>query len=202
MRHDPRFLANSVWGSLGRGDGDEWSDVDLVVVVADDSVRSVLTSLRDPASAFGDAAIVLDMPQNGVAGGAFVSVTYVESGLPLHVDWYVCPQSRPWPGNEPDESFASFLDRNRSDDSNTPPRSEAILSMIPIAAKYVVRRSPQAPAVLALAGVDAPDSLDSERALTALRQVLAGLSESAGVKTSSAINALLDLAARQLASRT
>ncbi len=48
----------------------------------------------------------------------------------------------------------------------------AVASMIPIATKYVARRSPRAPAVLALEGVDTRAPLDGEGGLAALRSVL------------------------------
>src|SRR6266542_3729398 len=41
--HDERVLAVGVLGSLGRGTWDEWSDLDLDVVIADDAVLDAVT---------------------------------------------------------------------------------------------------------------------------------------------------------------
>src|SRR3982074_3282023 len=43
---DERGLAVGVLGSLGRGTWDEWSDLDLDVVVADDVVLDAVTEAR------------------------------------------------------------------------------------------------------------------------------------------------------------
>ena len=42
---DERIRALSLWGSLARGDGDEWSSVEYVATVADESVSEVVHDL-------------------------------------------------------------------------------------------------------------------------------------------------------------
>lgn len=139
MCRDRRFLAAGLWGSLGRGDGDDWSDVDLVVVVTDDDVAAVTRDLRADQSALGLAGVVVDLPQNGIAGGAFLSVTYVDHRLPVHVDWYVCPKSAGGMGRDTlelfarqavsrtDASFAELLRCSGSSETRVSPPGLAVL---------------------------------------------------------------------------
>jgi predicted nucleotidyltransferase len=49
---NPRFLAVVVFGSLGRGDWDALSDIDLDVVIADDAVVEAVQELRKLCTAF------------------------------------------------------------------------------------------------------------------------------------------------------
>jgi hypothetical protein len=51
-RQDPRILAVVVFGSLGRGDWDALSDIDLDVVIADDAVVDAVGELRKLCAAF------------------------------------------------------------------------------------------------------------------------------------------------------
>ena len=65
--------AEAVWlaGSLGRGEGDPWSDVDLLVVGGDVPL--------------GDAILTLEVPHNGPAGGRYAGAMYDVGPLPLWV---------------------------------------------------------------------------------------------------------------------
>jgi predicted nucleotidyltransferase len=76
-------------GSLGRGDGDDWSDVDLLVFV-DDDVRSSLDAVLPR---LGDVALVLDAPHNTRADGHSFGAVFLVDGLPLATDWYVWPRA-------------------------------------------------------------------------------------------------------------
>ena len=49
---DPRILAIVVFGSLGRGNWDALSDIDLDVVIADDARIDVVDELRQLCAAF------------------------------------------------------------------------------------------------------------------------------------------------------
>lgn len=74
-------------GSLGRGDGDEWSDVDLVVFVDGDprhALDAVLLHL-------GEVALLVDAPHNTRADGHSFDVIFLVDGLPIVTDWYVWP---------------------------------------------------------------------------------------------------------------
>jgi hypothetical protein len=153
---DERIRALSVWGSLARGDADEWSGVDFIASVSDASVPDVLDELSLKDSPYGRSLITLRMPQNGVEGGGVVSVTYLLSGLPLHVDWYVCPLSvgvpvrdtKPlftregWPSSG--ASFAELLHDRPSRQSSTPADWDLLAAMTPIHVKEVARGRPEA----------------------------------------------------------
>lgn len=153
---DERIRALSLWGSLARGDADEWSDIDFVATVPDESVPDVLDELSRKDSPYGQALVTLPIPQDGVAGGAAVSVTYLQSGLPLHVDWYICPLSlglpvrdtkplftrEPWPNSG--ASFAELLRERPSQESYAPSPWDLLASMTPIHVKEVARGRPWA----------------------------------------------------------
>jgi len=205
MRSDPRFLASGLWGSLGRGDDDDWSDVDLVVVIADGSLEAVSHVLKDEQSPFGAGRLVVDMPQNGVAGGGYLSVTYIDSGLPLHVDWYLCPPHMGLPACDvrelfkspdtprPDISFADVLRQHPNRQTRRPAHVVAVLSMIPIAVKYLVRQHADTPAVLTMVGVDPALAADATAAIDALTTVINDLSDEARPETIAALRAVLEL---------
>ncbi|MFF5085483.1 hypothetical protein ACFY36_51305 [Actinoplanes sp. NPDC000266] len=88
---DPRVMAVSLVGSLGRGAGDAFSDVDLIVSVA----TPVPASLRaDPVTGLGLPGPVLFVrpkPRNAPAGGTYLAVCVELAGLPVLVDLYVWP---------------------------------------------------------------------------------------------------------------
>jgi hypothetical protein len=169
-RLDERIRALLVWGSLARGDADEWSDVDLVMAVSDESVPEILEELSREDSAYGRSLITLQMPQNGVDKGGCVSVTYLQSGLPLHVNWYICPLSgglpvrdtKPlfsherWP--EAGSTFAEILRDRPSRASNTPSELDLLVSMTPIHVNEVARGRPE---VVLVDGKPATDRIDA-----------------------------------------
>ena len=66
---DERIRALLLWGSLARGDRDEWSHVDLVAAVSDASVPEVIDELSRANSLYGRSLVTLQMPQDGMEGG-------------------------------------------------------------------------------------------------------------------------------------
>ena len=85
----PHVTSAELVGSLGRGDGDGWSDVDLLVFVdGDGDVRTVL----DPVlPQLGEMPFFLDAPHNTRADGYSFGATFIVDGLPIGTDWYVWP---------------------------------------------------------------------------------------------------------------
>jgi hypothetical protein len=74
-------------GSLGRGGGDAWSDLDLIAVPGDQ-----YTGL-DVAELFGAQVLAtVQAPRNAPIGGDYLGVCLEVSGLPLWVDWYQWPR--------------------------------------------------------------------------------------------------------------
>jgi predicted nucleotidyltransferase len=151
---DERVGAVLLTGSLGRGVADNWSDVDLVVVLAPGAERDVLAHRAEFVRGFGAAVIVFDSPWNAPLDGAQVNALYdLGCDWPLYVDWDLWPSDRG--AISPDvrvllnraglRQTASLFDDHRSWPRQPPaePTPEhlqrARLAMLPIIAKCLVR---------------------------------------------------------------
>jgi hypothetical protein len=91
LQADP--VVAGVWlvGSLGRGDGDGYSDIDLIVAVDPPIPAAVLA---DPVGGLNLPGLVLytrPKPRNAPAGGTYLAVCVEMAGLPVLVDLYVWP---------------------------------------------------------------------------------------------------------------
>jgi hypothetical protein len=67
---DPRILAVAVFGSLGRGNWDQYSDLDLDIVIADDAGIEPLPELKRLCTSFeplGERALII-VPDGGGCG--------------------------------------------------------------------------------------------------------------------------------------
>jgi hypothetical protein len=129
--------AEGVWlvGSLGSGRGDEWSDVDLLVVGGDCVLNGAL--------------LTLDMPDNGPAGGGYVGAMYDVGSLPLWVDWYQWPSGAPIPRDSrllAGAGTAGSLDLSETLElvglglpGPAPDPNVFALAMLPLAAKHIAR---------------------------------------------------------------
>jgi hypothetical protein len=160
-----RMQARAVWlaGSLGRGQGDEWSDVDLVV--AGGSPR------------LDGALVTTDNPGNGPAGGGHIGALYDIGPLTLWADWYLWPPHEPAPadarllrghGNQGTAGLRESLDRiGRGRPRPHPDRDAFALAMLPLAAKFIARgANDKAASMAAMLGAP-PDmaALDGLRAV-------------------------------------
>jgi hypothetical protein len=102
LSHDERFVAAWLTGSLGRGEGDELSDFDLRIVVADayaedlcgcspHAVASVTNAGRRRLyEQFGRPLILREDASFGPKGGCYNHVIYRETAIT--VDWVLLPQ--------------------------------------------------------------------------------------------------------------
>jgi hypothetical protein len=122
-----RFV-DAVWleGSLGRGDGDAFSDIDLVVAVGSSVPPAVFA---EPVSGLGLPGRLLysrGKPKNAPAGGAFRTVCFELAALPILVDLYL------WPTVTATMSATARL-LYRHDDAR-PPRSS--LEFLPLISRY------------------------------------------------------------------
>ena len=89
---DERVVAVLLEGSLGRGAGDEWSDLDLVVVLGDAIAAEFLNARLEWVTRFGEVLLVLDSPWNAPPTGAQINAPYeVGLAMPLYVDWSLWP---------------------------------------------------------------------------------------------------------------
>lgn len=94
LESDPRVKASWLFGSLGRGDADALSDIDLWVVVDDGRIEDITVHPRLFTARFGNPVLFLDAPQNAPEGGGYLMTCYDAPTAPHIVDWYWQPQSR------------------------------------------------------------------------------------------------------------
>lgn len=183
LQQDEAVVGGALVGSLGAGRADEWSDVDLLVVVQD-------SDLEDRASILPKAAgpaFVIDARHNGPVGTRASSAQYVVDGLPLWVDWHIHPMSRAnWPSDSAvlferhaisrtPAGFTAYL--NQGEHEAATPKSSAAeqalrLALVPIAAKQIARRSPEAAQTIAFLGGPQVADDDWLGQLAALRDLL------------------------------
>ena len=84
---DDRIAAAWLFGSVGRDDADDLSDLDLRVVVRDEHIEEVCAGRQAYAGQAGEAVLFQEAPQNRPAGGAFLLALYAGEFGPQEVDW-------------------------------------------------------------------------------------------------------------------
>lgn len=88
---DTRFVGAWLSGSFGRGEADDWSDLDLQVAVTDEALESMLDDPKSIFSLGGDVLLVqAGWPSDSFPGGRFWLVVY---DGPVEVDWNIGPAS-------------------------------------------------------------------------------------------------------------
>jgi predicted nucleotidyltransferase len=157
LEADLAVRAAGLVGSLGRGDADDWSDIDLLIVVPDGQVDHYADATRLPGSE--QVIWSIDARHNAPRGAGAIGARYVIDGLPLHVDWYVYPLSwAAWVADAKaifDRDGLARLDETFHEHQEKcevqPPTPKAAnahrllqVSLVPVAGKYVARRSPDA----------------------------------------------------------
>src|SRR5512133_3986362 len=90
---DPRIVAAWLHGSIGRGTQDEWSDLDLWIVVANEQMERVRAERHVFASGVGKVLLTVEAPQNAPQGGAYLLAMYPGSYAPHILDCSWQPQS-------------------------------------------------------------------------------------------------------------
>ena len=210
LEGNPSVAGALLTGSLGRAEGDAWSDVDVVVFLDDRSIEAVVADrLRWPPG-FGEPLYVLDSFWNAPLQGAQVNVLYeLPSGLPIYVDWNLWPShmaGRPDDTTVLFERNAGFLPpvRGRFDEWASYERQarpgadqvepdflrHARFGMVPIAAKYVARGETERAARL-LDGIGAePPSSSPQDQLAAVRERLDALSDGESLRAIVAVTRL------------
>ncbi len=88
---DERIVAAWLFGSLGRGDEDELSDIDIVFVVQDAHLADVLDARYAFLERMGALLLVQEAPQNAPPGGAYNMAVYAAPVGPHTVDCYWRP---------------------------------------------------------------------------------------------------------------
>jgi Nucleotidyltransferase domain len=196
-------------GSLGRGQADNWSDIDLLILMGD---RAIEKFVDEPAARpWAQADLLVDGRHNSPAGATSAGATHIRSGLPLHVDLHVHPTARTrWPTDgrilfthrpiEPGNLSFDQLNANGSRQSATAKTADEIrkihLSYVPIAGKYVGRRSPRATEMIRFLGKGrTPDfsAKDPAAQLRDLRSIARDLSDPSWAWLNDAVTSYLDL---------
>jgi len=93
LQNDPRVRAAWLWGSFGRGEADDLSDLDPWIIVADEFVGEMGARLKHYAEQTGNYITGGEAPQNGPPGGGFFSSLHAGRHGLLHLDCYWQPQS-------------------------------------------------------------------------------------------------------------
>ncbi len=210
LTSDPRVAGWGLVGSFGRGEADNWSDVDLLVIVRDEDFGAFV----DPARSrlWSTAHLLIDARRNAPVGATSVGTVCVRSGLPIGADWYLYPSSMGgWPRDCEVEHGADAAPRSGmpfAEWNGRGPRNEPIeigpaearqarLAMVPIAGKYVARRSPIADGMLQTLGTPAPSGQPSAQ-LEALEALVAELAGSCPTWLVAAVSGYLALVARTI----
>ncbi len=162
LENDPHVIAAWLWGSLGRGDADPLSDIDLWVVTAEDPLYPQgfdSRRFRQLPAAIDPPLMTLEVPQNAPENGAYLMACYDAPVAPHIVDWYFQLQSSAYiPPNtlllfdraglpEKDEPV-SFPGRPASSETGEQPAHFITFfwMMLLITAKRIYR-SPRAPGI-------------------------------------------------------
>jgi hypothetical protein len=207
LEADPAVDGVALVGSLGRGEEDNWSDIDLFILASDQFIRQFM---NEPAvSPWARADLLSDGRHNSPAGAMSLGATHLRSGLPLWVDLHVHPAGRtPWPADSHvvferrpvRTGMLSFGEFNASG-----PRQPATaktadevrqihLGYVPIAGKYVGRRSPRACEMIRFLGQRRDfNDRDPATQILALRGIANDLSSPSWGQLGDAVASYLDL---------
>ena len=194
-------------GSLGRGTSDNWSDIDLLIIMGD---RALARFVDAPAARpWARADLLSDGRHNSPAGATSVGATHIRSGLPLRVDLHVHPASRTcWPidcrivfERRPIKTGTQSFDQLNAGGSRQPATAKTAreirrihLSYVPAAGKYISRRSPQACQMIRFLG-NMPDfnACDPAAQLLELRGIAGDLADPSWTWLNDAVTSYLDL---------
>jgi nucleotidyltransferase-like protein len=207
LEADPAVAGVALVGSLGRSEGDNWSDIDLFILASDQFIRHFMN--EPAASPWARADLLSDGRHNSPAGATSLGTTHIRSGLPLWVDLHVHPADRtPWPtdsrivferrpvatGTLPFGEFNASGPRQPETAKTADEVRQIHLGYVPIAGKYVGRRSPRAGEMIRFLG-QRRDFTDRNPAaqIRALRGIAEDLSSPSWGELGDAVASYLDL---------
>ena len=105
IRSDCRVRAAWVTGSVGRGDDDALSDLDLLIAVSDNAIGDFVENRSAHAARPGQPALLMDNLANAPIGGAYLLALYEGRAGPQHVDWFWQQESET---RRPDQAHTLF----------------------------------------------------------------------------------------------
>ena len=88
IRRDCRVRAAWILGSVARGEDDALSDLDLFIVVADDTIAEFIDNRRVHAAEPARPLLMMDNLANAPAGGAYLLAMYEGKAGPQNIDWF------------------------------------------------------------------------------------------------------------------
>lgn len=154
LSREDRVVAAWLFGSLGRGTADDFSDIDIWIVVEDDQIDAVAAARQAFAAQIETPILVIEAPQNAPPGGGYLLTLFTRPSGLQQVDWYWQARSRAAvPANarmlferEPIPRAMPVVPRtelNLSLDGNqleyVAKKIEFLWAMLPIAAKKMAR---------------------------------------------------------------
>ena len=207
LEADPAVAGVALVGSLGRGEEDYWSDIDLFILASDQFIRQFKN--EPAASPWARADLLSDGRHNSPAGATSLGTTHIRSGLPLWVDLHVHPADRtPWPtdshvvferrpakaGTLPFGEFNASGPRQPATAKTADEVREIHLGYVPAGGKYVGRRSPRAGEMIRFLGQQRDfNDPDPAAQILALRGIANDLSSPSWRQLSDAVVSYLDL---------
>lgn len=103
-------LEGHVFGSVGRGDGDDLSDLDVWLTFKDEDFASILKDRINLYGQIGDIVHICEPHQNAPINGIFSTVLYKTKVGLLVVDYYLCPKSTAFITNESKKLFGDITE--------------------------------------------------------------------------------------------
>lgn len=190
LEADPAVDGVALVGSLGRGEEDNWSDIDLLILASDQFIRQFMNAPAD--SPWARAELLSDGRHNSPAGATSLGTAHIRSGLPLWVDLHVHPADlTPWPADSrvvferrPVRTGTLSFGEFNASGARQPGTAKTVdevrqihLGYVPIAGKYVGRRSPRAGEMIRFLGQRRDvDDRDQAAQIGALRSIAEDLS--------------------------
>jgi hypothetical protein len=207
LEADPAVAGVALVGSLGRGEEDNWSDADLLILASEEFIGRFM--IEPEASPWAQADLRSDGRHNSPAGATSLGTLHIRSGLPLWVDLHVHPADRtPWPsdsrvvferrpveaGTLPFGEFNASGPRQPATAKTADEIRQIHLGYVHIAGKYVGRRSPRASEMIRFLGRRRDfNDRDPAAQIQALRAIADDLSSPSWGQLGDAVACYLDL---------